>query len=145
MDESFRLAAIEEIRILKARYFRFVDTKRWDELKALFTPDATFASQRSHLDETLTPIDGLDAFVAYARQGLQNTISAHHGYMPEIDILTADSAKAIWAMDDLLVRPNWRLHGYGHYHEAYRRTPGGWRIASWKLTRMLVEIDETPA
>jgi len=32
-----RLVAIEEIKTLKARYFRFVDTKQWDDLRACFT------------------------------------------------------------------------------------------------------------
>lgn len=34
------LEAVENIKKLKARYFRFVDEKKHDELAALFTPDA---------------------------------------------------------------------------------------------------------
>ena len=33
---------IEAIRQLKARYFRFVDTKQWDRWGDLFTEDAVF-------------------------------------------------------------------------------------------------------
>ena len=32
---------IEQIHQLKYRYVRCIDTKRWDELGALFTEDAT--------------------------------------------------------------------------------------------------------
>ena len=34
------LVAVEEIKQLKARYFRFMDTKRWDEWADLFAEDA---------------------------------------------------------------------------------------------------------
>ena len=34
------------------------------------------------------------------------------------------------------------LTGWGHYHERYRRTPEGWRIAEQKLTRLFMEFTE---
>ena len=37
-----RLEAIEEIRRLKARYFRCVDTRNWVEFADLFTLDCAF-------------------------------------------------------------------------------------------------------
>ena len=40
MDEVERLIAIEEIKHLKARYFRCMDTKDWDGLAGVFAPDA---------------------------------------------------------------------------------------------------------
>jgi hypothetical protein len=36
------------------------------------------------------------------------------------------------------------LHGLGHYHETYVRTPGGWRIASLRLTRLRLDIEPLP-
>ncbi|MBW8754754.1 MAG: nuclear transport factor 2 family protein, partial [Sphingomonadales bacterium] len=36
MDRLERLEAIEAIRSLKARYFRLMDTKQWDELRGVF-------------------------------------------------------------------------------------------------------------
>ena len=41
-DDVKRLADIEAIKQLKARYFRLLDTKQWDDLKALFARDAQF-------------------------------------------------------------------------------------------------------
>ena len=38
------LVAQEEIRRLKARYCRFLDTKQWEKWGDLFTPDATVAA-----------------------------------------------------------------------------------------------------
>jgi hypothetical protein len=39
MDTLERSRAIENIRALKARYFGLMDTKQWDELADVFTPD----------------------------------------------------------------------------------------------------------
>jgi hypothetical protein len=32
------------------------------------------------------------------------------------------------------------LHGFGHYREEYIRTSVGWRIKSFQLTRIRVEL-----
>ena len=65
--------------------------------------------------------------------------------LPIIDIVDADNATGIWAMEDRLYRPGDQphhggvgyIHGFGHYHERYVRGPDGrWRIASVRLTRL---------
>ena len=40
MDAAEELLAIEQIKQLKARYFRCMDTKDWDGLRAVFAPNA---------------------------------------------------------------------------------------------------------
>lgn len=40
MDPLEELLAIEEIRKLKARYFRALDAKDWDAFAGVFAPDA---------------------------------------------------------------------------------------------------------
>jgi hypothetical protein len=46
--------------------------------------------------------------------------------------------------DKLIWRDGSRLHGYGHYHETYRKEADGeWRIATLDLTRL--RLDHTPA
>jgi hypothetical protein len=40
MDDLARLAAVEEIKKLKARYYRFLDTHDWDAFEMVFTEDA---------------------------------------------------------------------------------------------------------
>jgi hypothetical protein len=140
MDTTARLEAIEEIKKLKARYFRFVDTKQWDSLKALFTPDATFETDESGLEA----VDSLDAFMTAVCAGLQGCVSVHHGHCPEIEFSSDSTASGIWPMEDKLYfdesppRPLRSLHGMGHYHETYEKRGGAWKIASWKLTRLRV-------
>jgi len=133
------LAAIEKIRRLKARYFRCVDTKDWPALAALFTADATVFFPESQ-DAPVSAADGI-TFIAAA---LDVGVSVHHGHMAEIEILSETSARAVWAMEDRLYWDEGAigalglhaLHGYGHYHEAYRKEDGVWLIESFRLSRL---------
>lgn len=136
------LLAVEEIKTLKARYFRLIDTKEWAALYGLFTDDATLSFPE--IDPAPYSRDG---GVKMIRQALSGCTSIHHGHMPEIAILSADTAQAVWAMEDILywseasqdVFGRAFTHGWGHYHETYRRIGGQWLIASLKLTRLRVE------
>lgn len=140
------LLAIEEIKRLKARYFRLMDTKDWHGFAELFTQDAIF-DVRGALEENpgpdQEPIIGRSAIVEYVSSGIDPINSAHHGHMPEIDILSEDAASGIWALADILRMPSGtpfeRFYGYGHYHESYRRIDGTWKIASLSISRLLVE------
>jgi uncharacterized protein (TIGR02246 family) len=130
---------IEAIRQLKARYFRTIDTKDWAGLRDVFTDDVVVDSVESG-GEVVT---GVDEFLAFLPQALDGVVSVHHGHMPEIEVTSATTATGIWAMEDMLRWPNgMELHGYGHYHETYRKTDAGWRIATTKLTRL--RQDMTP-
>ena len=149
LSAAQHMLAREQICILKARYFRFVDQKRWLELRALFTDDATM-----HFAERTEQPEPADVAIARIKAVLvPDVVSVHHGHMPEIEIEGPDIARAIWAMEDRLVfpsgRPNIvradRLRGYGHYHETYRREQGGWRIATMRLERLLVETGAASA
>jgi len=133
MDTVEKLDAIEEIKKLKARYFRFVDTRQWDSLRALFTPDAQFDAEASGLGR----IADLDAFIDGARTNLTGCTSVHHGHCPEIEITSLTAASGIWAMEDMLC---WEagpsgseraVHGFGHYFEDYRKIDGEWKIVRW--------------
>lgn len=141
-----RLLAIEDIKRLKARYFRLMDSKDWVGFAELFSRDASFDVQGA-LEEnpgpSQEPIRGRAAIVDYVRRGISPITSAHYGHMPEIDILTEDSATGIWALADILRMPDGapfaRFRGYGHYHERYVREEGAWRIAALRITRLMVE------
>jgi hypothetical protein len=65
--------------------------------------------------------------------------------MPEIEILTATTARAIWAQEDRVFwpegYPNKSLHGFGYEHETYETIDGKWRIKSSKLVRVKTDIE----
>jgi ketosteroid isomerase-like protein len=124
---------VEAIKQLKARYFRLMDTKDWVGFRDVFTDDFV-------LDATPSGgrvVDGADAFVELVAGLLAGAVTVHQGHMPEIELVGADEATGIWALHDIVIRPDGtRLDGYGHYHERYRKGLDGWRIASSMLTRL---------
>jgi SnoaL-like protein len=137
-----RLEAIEAIRHLKARYFRYMDTKQWDALRGIFTRDMQVISPDGQIW-----LDGGEAFAASLRNSLEHSVSVHQGFMGEIEILDDTHAKAIWAMQDQIEwkdrhpREGWKsISGRGHYHDTYRRDDGVWRIATLSLTRLRLDV-----
>lgn len=139
-------AVVTQIKLLKARYFRAIDTKDWALLRDQLTDDlvADFRESAGVADDRLLT-HGADAFVASVQATLAGVTTVHHGYTPEIMLTGAREAKAIWAMDDRLwvdegsVLPFRWLRGFGHYHDCYRKARGRWLIASTRLSRIRVE------
>jgi hypothetical protein len=154
MDAAERLLAIEEIKQLKARYFRFMDTKDWDALRTIFCDEAEFDARASlSLDgegkegraaESNTWVHrGGDAIIDFIKRAIGSAHTTHHGHCHEIDILSPDEARGVIAMEDQIWDDAGRaltLHGCGHYHETYRRVDGGWRILSSRITRLHVAL-----
>ncbi len=142
-----QLSAIEEIKQLKARYFRCMDTKDWTGLQAVFAEDAEFDMRGEAADPSKAAdglVTGAAKIAAFIRNAVEDLVTVHHGHMPEIELTSASTAKGIWAMEDLLRWPTGAtitaLHGFGHYHETYRLTEEGWRIQTSRLTRLRVDI-----
>lgn len=141
MDRVERLEAIEDIRNLKARYFRLMDTRQWDELASLFTADLKVLTPDGAIYAEGGPVyaDGL-------RVSLERAVSCHQGLTGEIEVADANNARAIWAMQDVIEwedrhpRFGWKsIVGRGHYHETYRKEQGAWRIATLMLTRLRLD------
>jgi uncharacterized protein (TIGR02246 family) len=132
---------VEEIRQLKARYFRTMDTKDWAGMRAVFTDDVVVDTSESGGGV----ISGADEFMAFLRETLAEVVTVHHGHMPEIEITSPTTATGVWAMEDMLRWPNGEeLHGYGHYHDTYVKTGADWRIASTTLTRLRADFTSPP-
>jgi hypothetical protein len=147
LTEIERLTAIEEIKQLKARYFRCMDTKDWQGLQAAFSDTAELDMRGEAADKSRAAtavIIGAANIKAFLRNAVLDLVTVHHGHMPEIEIISHNAAKGIWAMEDVVKWPDGAavktLHGYGHYHDTYRKTDEGWRIQSSKLARLRVDI-----
>jgi hypothetical protein len=162
MSPIEQILAIEEIKRLKARYFRCLDTRDWAGYLAVFTPDAAIDTSEAFVpkDHTGAPIiiDGvvppapdptlrcsdIGKFVADLSKMLAGVSTVHHGHMPEIELTSPTTAVGTWSMEDKLRWPKGSamrdMHGYGHYRETYQRLPEGWRIKTLKLTRLRVDI-----
>ena len=131
-----KLWEIEQIKLLKARYWRFVDTRDWDGVIALFAPDCRMRS---------TVFEGVERPAEFFRKvAAQITpgISVHHGHTPEIELTSATTATGIWPMFDYVDTESREIgyKGYGHYHETYEKFPdAGWLITSFELRRLRLD------
>lgn len=126
---------------LKARYFRLMDQKHFDDWSELFTDDA-----RLDVSDDV-PGGGVLEGKATIRKGVEQSIgevlSVHHGHMPELERTGPDTARGTWTMEDTLEWPDGRtVHGRGFYFEEYRKLPDDtWRIASLTLRRLNLTRD----
>lgn len=137
------LVQIEEIRQLKARYFRLLDEKCWADWANVFCEDVRVDTTQ----DGAPLLVGRDAFVAFLEPVLEGVRTAHFGHTSEITLLGPDSARGIWAMEDRLWFPAEKgghvMHGTGWYHERYRREEDGtWRIAELVLRRNRVQLGD---
>ena len=131
-----RLEDVEEIKRLRARYTRCIDTHDWDTLRAALTDDF-------HAETEGGVLDGSDAFVQSISQSLAEASTSHHCHTPEISFTGPDSATGIWAMQDHVKMTRngapFSFRGAGHYHDTYVRTGTGWRMRSTALKRLSVD------
>ena len=133
---SDRLAEVEAIKQVKARYLRSLDTKDWDGLRLLLTDDMVMDTSAG--DGTV--VTGADAIATFLRKVIGDVTTVHHAHMPEIELTSAATARGTWSMEDMLRWPDGRqMHGYGHYHETYERAEDGWRIKTLTLTRLRLD------
>lgn len=144
MDPLQRLLDIEEIKQLKGRYFRCFDTKDWEGWLGVFTDDVVLEFSLG-----VPPRDGsreVEFTRLEGKQGLRDFVvpytdpaqTVHQGHTPEIEILSETEARGIWAMEDIVDHFTDVAHGFGHYHETYRKMDGAWRIATVRLTRLRI-------
>ena len=132
-----QLSDLEDIRTLKHRYFRGIDTADLALLGTLFTPDLTVDYRGGTYRVRLEGRDNMLEFLANSFHS--GAVAMHHGHMPEIDIISPTEARGVWAMEALVEAGNSSFHGFGHYWETYRKEGGEWRIAKLLITRLRFE------
>jgi hypothetical protein len=156
MDATETMLAIEEIKNLKSRYFRSLDTKNEVLYRSVVTDDFIFdapgiitdpvTGYSPYLDPSTEILRGRDmcARSIFAAINHPDFCSVHLGHMPDIEIVDPENAKGVWSMSDVVNFPRGdgtrvTLLGYGYYHDSYRREDRVWKIASVKLTRIRVD------
>jgi hypothetical protein len=141
LDTVEALLANEAIQQLRARFARCMDSKDWAGMRATLADDCVFdAGQEANVDSLWV---GADVIVANISGSFAHGESVHHAHMPEIELTSPTTARGIWAMRDRLRWPGsppLQLNGSGHYHETYECQGGQWRIKTFKLLRLRVEM-----
>ena len=149
MTELEKLAATEELRQLKARYFRGVDLDQPALIRELLADDCELdyrgcctdpESGRDFLPAMNMVLRGQAAKDAFGKARMR---SAHHGHNFEVTFTSDTSADVLWAMSDRLWLPEGapirELRGWGHYHETYVKVGGAWKLKTLRITRVRVE------
>jgi hypothetical protein len=138
------LVSIEQIKQLKARYFRLLDTQQWTDWGEVFAEDGVMDVSDDTGSRETGLVRGRDRIVKAVSGMLSGARTVHHGHTPEIEITDDDHASGIWAMRDTVdFAPAGEsprgIRGAGWYHEEYEREDGIWRIASMRLERLRVD------
>ena len=133
------LVDIELIKRLKYRYLRYLDQKLFDEMRELFTPDATARYSGGHYS-----FDGVEAIIEFLKEsmGSEEFLSSHRCHHPEIDLVGRDRATGIWALEDTVIIADMgiSLRGAAFYSDEYVRTDDGWRISHTGYKRTFEEM-----
>jgi len=130
-----RLAALEDIKLLKARRDRFLDTKDWDALEALHVPE------HHSYNGDYSPWTTAREMVANVREIMKSLQTAHQSHTPEITFQSPTRASGIWAMTGIsLWNQGDEEHFFvatGHYFETYEKRIGHWLFTSRRLEYIL--------
>lgn len=124
------MSDLEDIKRVKYRYLRALDTKKWTDFATTLTPDVTGDYGASvGEDHRFTDRESL---VEFMRSSLPaNVITEHRVTHPEITV-DGDQAEGIWYLQDRVIVPelDFMLIGAAFYHDRYRRTADGWQISA---------------
>jgi hypothetical protein len=135
MSDLEWLVALEEIKQLKARRDRYVDSHDWEAYESLHAPDHV-----SHNDG-YPPWTSAAEMVKNVKAIMRDTITAHHSYDAEIIFDSPTKARGIWAMLDASVSSDsgenkWGIV-FGYYYESYEKRDGRWLFTSRRWQRYI--------
>ena len=132
-----QLSDIEDIKVLKHRYFRAIDTADMALLEDLFTDDVsvdyrggTYRCQFS---------GRADMLMFLANSFHSEAVAMHHGHMPDITLTGDDTADGVWYLEDIFIHLGSRTETIGTaiYKDRYRREDGRWKLAHTEYDRIM--------
>ncbi|MDB4543019.1 nuclear transport factor 2 family protein [bacterium] len=136
-----RLMDIEAIKQLKHAYFRCIDTANMDELGTLFHEDVTVHFKGGTYEWTM---QGRQEYLNNIGMSFsRESVGHHNGHQPEIQVLSATEATAIWYLADnmWILNHNAKTYGTAIYWDRYLKVDGRWLIKDTRYER-LYEINE---
>ncbi|WP_372750180.1 nuclear transport factor 2 family protein [Litorivivens sp.] len=138
------LEAIELIKQLKARYFRFLDTANWEGMqRSVFTADATINFKSPSYDISFKGWGDIENF--YKSAFTKTRFGMHNGHHPEITV-SGDTAVGLWYLHDIFVNldDNTQFEGSALYRDEYVKKDGEWRIQNSAYERLFEQISKRP-
>ena len=135
-----RLLAIEDIKLLRAKYCRSIDSHDFDRLRTVLTEDflLDMSPTGNVLGSEVAPIAGRETVI-----GMMNKAFApmkmllHIVTIPEIEFQDENHATGVWRQETFIKETRPDLPGlglaYATVFDTYRKEPEGWRIASVRV------------
>jgi SnoaL-like domain len=149
-DALAQLRDAEAICLLKHRYMRCLDLKRWAEIADTLTGNAAYVPGTSAFGR-LAEIVGRAEIVAFLRAKLGSSLLTDHtAGQPEIKV-DGDTATGIWSYRETVMATEHRMlvSGTGFCEERYERCADAqWRIAEIRYVRgyeMIMSFDDLPS
>lgn len=135
-----QLSDLEDIRTLKHRYFRGIDTADIALLATLFTEDLAVDYRGGTYRVQVNGRNDMLEFLANSFHS--GAVAMHHGHMPEITLTGEDTAEGIWYLEDIFINLEHQSHTIGSaiYRDRYRREDGVWKIARTEYDRVFEMI-----
>jgi len=132
-----QLSDFEDIRTLKHRYFRGIDTADAALLEGLFTEDLVVDYRGGNYRVQVNGRKDMLEFLANSFHA--GAVAMHHGHMPDIKLTGPDTAIGIWYLEDIFVSLPKQIHTIGSaiYKDEYRREGGQWKIAKTEYDRII--------
>lgn len=136
------LKDINDIKDLKSRYFRALDTKNWDALEATLSPDVSTSYSNGKL-----VFHGPKEVTDYFKEVMPATeITLHQGHNPEITIESETVAWGKWYLQDILIftegnpYAGTQIQGSAIYTDKYVKVDGQWLIQETGYLRVYEEM-----
>lgn len=133
------LVAIEQIKQLKARYFRGVDTCNLELLRSILSP---YVKVRFDSPTYQFELNGIEEAIEFYRTSFTNRrFGMHNGHTPEIAV-NGDEATGLWYLNDVFINLDEQtlLNGSAIYEDCYVKLEGEWRILRTGYKRLLEMI-----
>jgi hypothetical protein len=122
-----RLEDLEAIKQLKARYLNACDSQDAERAKSCFA-DGPVLIDMGHVGV----FRHRDEFAAlYSKLGCQPfVLDMHHGANPQIELIDATHARALWALEYRNINTRDRTVTFVSliYHDEYEKIAGDWKI-----------------
>lgn len=136
------LKDIEEIKRLRATYFRCLDTANIEELAGILTEDFSCLCIGGDYEYKA---DSKAEFLEMTANSFHNEIvTQHNGHGPEIDLVDDTHATGVVYFHDQVYhfRSRELLMGTGIYRDRYRKEDGRWKI-EYGVYERVYELTET--
>ncbi|MFM2370821.1 MAG: hypothetical protein RIS85_543 [Pseudomonadota bacterium] len=131
------LSDVEDIKVLKHRYFRGIDTADSALLADIFVEDIACTYNGGTYKVSLK---GRAAMLEFLANSFHSGAAAMHiGIMPEVTITGDNTAKGVWYLQDVFIDLEKDAHTFGTaiYTDTYRREGGQWKIETTYYDRVI--------